>query len=126
MRAPFAALNKCTQDLVAHWGLDVEEQRNRASGPVWTNLPRIASRIQDDYPSSALRKGEQATIAFRIMIDDTGKPTNCVRTDITKAENFDDGTCRLVMRMGRFEPARATDGSPLPSYNVTQVRYVIR
>lgn len=125
MRAPFDAMNKCMADLLADWGLDVETQRRRVNGPEWTNIRRVVRKIQDHYPSKALDRGAQARLNMRIMVGTDGRPTGCVLTDVTKADNFDDAPCQIVMREARFEPARDAQNQPVPSYYATSIVYAI-
>ena len=125
MQSTFAAMNQCMASLVKSWGLDVETQALRASGPAWTNVQQVARSIQRDYPSEALRRGQQARINVRIMIDESGKPTQCVRTDVTTADNFSDKPCQIILRQAKFEPARDASGNGLKSYYTTDIVYTI-
>lgn len=125
MAPAFKALNDCITNLVSHWGLDATAQSSRVTAPEWTNARQVLRRIQSDYPDTALRKGEQARMNVRVMVDAAGRPTNCVLTDVTKAENFDNGPCQLIMRNAEFEPARDARGAGVASFYATSIVYII-
>lgn len=122
----FEAMNACMRDLVSFWGLDPDRQAARAKGPELTNLPLITKMLQEDYPSRALREGEQADLQLRAMIDADGGVTECVLTNMTTAENFGQEPCRKISTRAIFEPALDRDGQPMPSYYTTRIRYTIR
>lgn len=73
--------------------------RNAASGWVTT----------DDYPSSALRRGEQGTVRFELSIGANGKVEACRVTATSGSSALDAATCKYVSSRARFEPA--TDGT---------------
>lgn len=125
MRAPFTALNQCTGNLVSHWGLDLEQQKGRTSRPKWENLHRVVRSIQEHYPAKALHNGDSARLNMRVMVGADGKPTACVLTHVTTANNFGDEPCRQVMRHARFKPARDAAGQTVASYHSTVIVYAI-
>lgn len=73
--------------------------RNAASGWVST----------DDYPAAALRRGEQGTVRFDLMIGSNGKVEDCRVTASSGSSALDGATCKYVTARARFEPA--TDGT---------------
>ena len=73
--------------------------KNAASGWVTT----------DDYPSSALRRGEQGTVRFELMIGANGKIEACRVTASSGSSALDAATCKTVSARAKFEPA--TDGA---------------
>ena len=120
----FAALRTCTEDLVKTWGLDPAEQMNLQRRPQPSNYPG-KWLTPSDYPPSALRKGEQALLTFRLSIDDKGRPTDC---DILRSyadAKFNDVLCKLLIQRARFKPAHDSSGNPIASYYVNQARFVI-
>ena len=115
MQAPFEAMNQCIGNLVTHQGLDLAQQRRRTSRPDWVNRDAVVRRIQARYPAEALRNGNRARLNMRIMIGPDGKPTACIITHVTTADNFDNSACQQVMSLARFEPARNAEGQPRPT-----------
>lgn len=76
MGPPIKALNTCTDELLNHWGIDVERHRTRTRSAAPINNP--GSWLSgDDYPSDLLRKGTQGTVFFRLDVDEKGVPTKC-------------------------------------------------
>lgn len=120
-----AAMDDCMDNLVAHWGIHLEDHDRVAERAKMTNVADIARRVFRDYPSAALRQGRQAEIMLRLIIEEDGSASQCVRTDLTEAEMFDVGLCRLVMKRGEFEPARDSEGKPVRHYLIQRIRYVI-
>ncbi|PEQ12066.1 hypothetical protein B2G71_13025 [Novosphingobium sp. PC22D] len=121
----FAALRKCTDDLVSQWGLDPAVQAKLQRRPI----PKVSpSRWigPQDYPLKALRKGEQAILIFRLLIDAEGEPTGC---EILRAyagfDEFSKSTCAHIRTRARFEPALDANGQAVPSYYVNTVRFAI-
>lgn len=125
MTAAFQAMNSCVDNLVAHWGLDPQQQRTRHKSPVWINGAQVARRIQQEYPQEALNKGAQAILNVRVIVDATGRPASCVQSDVTVADEFNDHACKQIMRHAKFEPAIGIGGQPIASFYTTRVVYQI-
>jgi len=127
MDKPFEAMNQCVEDLVAHWGVDVEAQKTRATPPQFTNIMLVARKIQEHYPEKAVRSGSQANFHLRILVGVNGQATDCTLTDITLATNFDmrRHPCRIVLDSAKFESARDVNGNPVASFYETNIAYRI-
>lgn len=125
LAAPFAALRKCTEDLVKQWGLDPAEQAALRQRPAGTTKP--AQWIQSkDYPREQLRQGRQAIIMFRLMVDENGKPSNCaILRAYSQSPAFARTTCDNLMKRAKFIPALNANGQAVPSYYVDTVRFII-
>lgn len=122
---PMAALNTCSEDLVRAWGFDPEKQKKRAKGPVWKNVMNISKRIQQKYPTDAVRAGEQGIFKMRVTVDANGKVSNCVLLDATEQNKLKSPACKIVMRYAKFEPALDTEGEPMQSYYNTSITYQV-
>lgn len=112
----YGAMNACMDDLVASWGLDPKQDRRWATAPIFTNRESVFRSLFRSYPNSALIRGKQADLHLRLMVDEDGKATECVVTDVTVAERFDDSACKPMLSDAEFEPARDRDGTAIPSY----------
>lgn len=115
MDKALGVLSECAWDTVADWGLDVEQQKTLKRGPV----ARGGSQTWfsgDDYPPRMVRGNYQGTVYYRLIVDETGKPTSCHVQRSTRPKDFDEAVCRIVMRRGRFEPAKDANGKPVPSF----------
>lgn len=128
MNAPLEALNICMRDLVEYWGFDPEEQAKVVSGPELSNLLKVAQMIQRSYPARALRNQSQADFHMRTTIGADGTVEDCELINITLADDFDMtvSPCTLFKKYADVEPARLTDGTPIRSYAITRIMYVVR
>lgn len=124
MKAPLDALNACIDDLMGHWGIDVEKHRNlkRPASPTKSPSKWIMS---SDYPSNMLVSGQPAIIEFRLSIGTDGVPTHCHIQATTRPKAFDDAVCKSVMRRARFDPALDSEGKPIPSFYRNTVHFQI-
>ena len=120
----FKVMNTCTQDMIRDWGLDVEKHLTATKHPVWTNSRAITRKIQNDYPATGLRRGEQAVMQMRIIVDEAGSVEKCVIDKATDTERLESPACN-PMRKAKFEPALDADGKPFRSYYATPITYLI-
>ncbi|MBX7458809.1 energy transducer TonB [Qipengyuania sp. 1NDH17] len=118
------ALNQCAENLVEFWGLDLEQHRTMQRGPEWTNSKVVIRRFMSDYPSKALRRGEQGSVRFVVLVDEKGEIIECRQSDATELEALDSPACRAMER-AKFEPALDANGQPMRSYYATKIRYVL-
>lgn len=82
------------------------EAKPRGTSPWMTN---------DDYPAQEARRHHEGTVGYRLHIDTSGRAVKC---DILASSGFaglDDATCVLLMRRGRFDPARDAAGAAVES-----------
>lgn len=112
---PFAAFAKCMDELLTHWGIDVERHKNlsRWVEPLDSPAKWIRSR---DYPRQMLMRGQQAIVAFRLSVDENGQATQCHIQQSTRPQEFDDAVCRSLMKRAKFRPALDGAGKPITSF----------
>lgn len=122
MDKPMAAMRTCIDSLVQAWGLDPAVQRNLSRQAIPLTPPGSWFR-DNDYPQTAAGAGESGLVQFRLMIDETGKPTQCVIQSKTKPDDFAPTVCAVYMRRARFQPALDTQGKPVPSYFASSVQF---
>ncbi len=122
MGKPMAAMRACTEELLGHWGIDLEAHRSltRAVTPKGSPANWIAS---GDYPRELLAKGAQGLVQFRLIVGQDGKPTECFIQESTRPKGFDDAVCKSMMRNARFDPALDKDGVAIKSYWRSSVRF---
>lgn len=125
MLSPLNALDKCIDNLVATWGIDVEKHRSltRVATPKQAPSKWIVS---SDYPKNMLLARQSAIIEFRLNVGPDGTPTACRIQSTTRPKEFDDAVCKSVMRRARFLPALDADGVPIASYYRDSVHFRIR
>jgi len=124
MGPPMEAMRKCTDELLTHWGIDLEAHRGltRAVVPKESPARWVQSR---DYPRNLLSSGAQGLVQFRLSVGADGKPTQCHIQQSTRPEGFDKAVCDALMRRARFEPALDAQGRPIASYWRSRVRFEI-
>ncbi|WP_298470586.1 TonB family protein [uncultured Erythrobacter sp.] len=118
----FKVMNKCTQNMVRDWGLDVDKHLTAKRMPELKNLAFVSSRIEARYPRRALNKGEQGIFKMRVIVDETGKVTECVVNNATIQDALESPACKTMVQ-AEFEPALDADGNPFRSYHTTTITY---
>ena len=124
MRAPFAALEKCIDNLMTTWGIDVEQHKMLSRNVTPTESPGKWV-VSNDYPLDMLRSGQPAIVEFRLSVGADGVPTACHIQSTTRPKEFDDAVCKSVMRRARFDPALDAKGKPLATFYRNTVRFQI-
>ena len=124
MGDPMKVLRDCTDDMLKHWGIDLDKHRNIATLPVpkgrqgrWVTY--------SDYPTDLLRSGHQGMVQVRLSVDAAGKPSDCHIQQSTRPVGFDTAVCEALMRRAKFEPAVTKDGEKIASFWRTTVRFQI-
>jgi hypothetical protein len=121
--APIKALNQCIDELMTHWGIDVEAHKTLTRPAVPINLPEVGSMI--DYPPKMVRAEMQGVVNVRLAIDETGRITSChIQMPLSDPE-FEESSCVDVQHAIDFDPALDKDGTPIASYWVTKVNFVL-
>jgi periplasmic protein TonB len=65
----------------------------------------------DDYPPTALRNGQQGTVAFTLDVGPDGRVTNCTVTSSSGSPELDQTSCRLLQKRARFTPSKDASGN---------------
>jgi len=122
---PMAALRACTDDLVKQWGLDpkVRNTLSRAVKPLTPSQSWLKSR---HYPWFESLRGQSSIVNFRLLVDEHGAPTDCEIQRSYSGENFDARTCELIMRNARFAPALDSSGTPVASFYINTVSWIMK
>lgn len=79
----------------------------------------------NDYRASWIRREMVGTARFRLEIAANGRVENCRITGSTGHSELDAATCALVSKRARFEPARGSEGQPVPGSYSSSVRWVL-
>lgn len=119
-----AAMSSCTEGLVKSWGLDPAQQASLSRWPKpltdpQTWLPR------GSYPSDLASEGKQSLVDVRLMIDAAGAVSQCQVVNGFNGERFAKVTCDKIIQRAKFEPALDAAGSPVASYAVRRVKWVV-
>ena len=84
-----------------------------------------AARIQDNYPSAALRKEIEGTVGVRVTVGPDGRVSACSVSSGSGSGDLDSAACDGMTRYARFEPALDAGGSPTTGSFSTRIVYKI-
>lgn len=124
MTDAFAAMHRCTEELLNHWGIDVERFNTLTRWPMPTEKPDSWLR-SNDYPRAMLAKWQPGMVQFRLIVGLDGAPTTCHIQQSTNADGFNAAVCKALMARARFEPALDGEGKPMPSFYISSVLFRI-
>ncbi|HEX2793631.1 MAG TPA: energy transducer TonB [Croceicoccus sp.] len=96
---------------------------SRARGVAPDGQSRWAARIQENYPSRALRNEEEGRVGVRVTIGPDGKVSACSVTSSSGSSSLDEGACDGMRRYARFKPALDDDGNPTSASWSTTIVY---
>lgn len=117
MSGPIQALQTCTDDMLASWGLDAAKHQT-------LKKPALPAESTAGWlPAGTIPFGDFPRLGggmnqFRMMVDATGKPTAChvhfPSLDVAKNQQI----CATLMEKGKFTPAEDASGQAMASYVV--------
>lgn len=113
--AVIGALQACTDDLLASWGLDAEKHKA-------LSMPAIPQFSPDGWlpggtiPFSEFGKFAGGANQVRLMLDTSGKPTGCHIFGPTLSDDLNKRICELLMEKAAFTPAKDAGGQPVASF----------
>lgn len=96
---------------------------SKARGASTRNERRWASRIQENYPSRALREEVEGTVGVAVTVTPDGRATGCRVTASSGSSILDDAACRGMERYARFDPALDRAGNPTTGSYSTRITY---
>lgn len=116
-------MRQCAKEQLVRWGVDplIEDKivlRPMSKSP----LSRLLSA--NDYPNDAVRKGAESIINARLLVDSRGDVSRCTTLTNFKEPGFAEVVCKRLTK-AKFAPAETSDGSKVPSYVTTTIRFVM-
>ncbi|WP_155800082.1 energy transducer TonB [Porphyrobacter sp. AAP82] len=123
MQPAIRALNACTVDLIASWGLDPAQHRYYTP-PRWVNFKQVRERMINDNFGTERGTEDQAVVEFRFIVETDGSVSDCVRINATSVNSVRPPVCSRA-RMARFEPALDANGQPMRSFIVSAFSYFV-
>lgn len=69
----------------------------------------------DDYPAEAARARVEGVTRFSLTVEANGLVSACNITEPSGSEDLDRKTCELLLRNGKFTPAKDAKGKPVAS-----------
>ena len=121
MMPPMQALNVCSRDLLATWGLS-PESHERYQPTRWINREAIAKRIGERYPKAAMYAGEQGIMRLRVIVELDGTVSDCHIEASTEQAKLQSPACE-EMDNARFDPALDSKGEPIRSFHAETIVY---
>ena len=96
---------------------------SQARGATTRNERRWAARIQENYPSRALREEIEGTVGVRVTVTPDGRVGGCSVTASSGSSILDDAACKGMERYARFNPALDAAGNPTTDSYSTRITY---
>lgn len=96
---------------------------SQARGARPKNQGSWAARIQDNYPSSALREEKEGRVGVRVTIGPDGRVSGCTVTSSSGTPALDTAACDGMQRYARYEPALDASGNPTTGQASTAIVY---
>lgn len=96
---------------------------SKARGATTRGEGRWAARIQENYPSRALREEIEGTVGVRVTVTPDGRATGCQVTSSSGSSILDQAACQGMERYARFDPALDRAGNPTTDSYSTRITY---
>lgn len=123
MTQAITALNQCVDELMTHWGIDVEAHKSLTRAAIPVNLPEVPRMM--DYPPAMVRQSMPGIVNVRLAIDERGGITGCHIQMPLSDPAFERSSCADIQHALEFEPALDKDRKPIASYWITKVIFQI-
>lgn len=118
---PMQAMSACLDELLTHWGVDVEAHRTLQRKAAPLDRRGWALAVQRAFPR--VDYAERADLTVRLDVSASGEVTGCHLQQNIGDDAFLDTACRQFMRYGRLAPALDAQGQPIASYLIQTVLY---
>jgi protein TonB len=96
---------------------------SKARGVQPDGQSRWAARIQQNYPSAAIRRGIEGTVGVTVTVNTEGRVAGCSVSSSSGESSLDDAACKGMERYARFEPALDRNGNPISASWSTRIVY---
>lgn len=107
MPALMDALGKCTEDLQQYWNYgDSQVRSDKSSTLKKTSKGELRVLFRpDDYPSEALRRSQDGTAQYQLLIDEKGAVAGCDLIVESGVPVIDAMGCQVLKERAKFTPA---------------------
>lgn len=96
---------------------------SQARGAKAKNQSSWAARIQDNYPSDALRMEKEGRVGVRVTIGPDGRVSACTVASSSGTPSLDRAACDGMERYARYDPALDDAGRPTTGSTSTAIVY---
>ena len=118
-------MDKCLVGLRLLWNIsDPTGNQSKLKERTKANLASFFSN--DDYPAIAFDQSKSGTVAFALLIDETGKVADCTIIETSGAAALDTQSCGILERRAKFTPAIGADGKAAKDAVIGRIRWKIR
>ena len=117
------ALEECGADLREHW--NITDRDKRIAQPAKSVKPLHEYLSNDDYPSQAMMDGATGTASLALMIDETGKLSDCMVEQTSGIATLDAQSCAIFLERAKFHPALDHAGKPVRSIDHARIRWLL-
>lgn len=105
-------LQECTVDLQRYWNMGQEGEKQIAV-PSKGDIRAIFSA--DDYPAEAMRRRQEGSARFLLLIDERGSVAGCHVVKPSGVPVFDALGCQVMTKRAKFTPALDASRKPIRS-----------
>ena len=116
-------LDQCALNLGELWGIP-NDQQMRVGKPAKMINPYEVFH-SSDYPDSAIREEASGRIVLRYLVDEAGKPSDCLILKSSGNRALDSKSCTLLIRRARFDPAQDAGGTSMSSLGVMRIDWLL-
>lgn len=109
-------MQDCAADLKRYWNQGGEKD-GRIAVPATGDVRVVFT--DRDYPDEAMRRQQEGTAQFFLMLDEKGKVAACHLLQASGSPVLDAMGCAVIRERAKFKPARDKDGKPVRSTYVT-------
>ena len=114
-------MRECAREQLVDYGIDPAVQDKIVRG-AWSTKPLYTLFDWRDYPQEAVVKGEESVINARLNVGADGKVTRCTTLTRFQTPGFAEKVC-AKLRQATFRPAELADGTKVPDFVTTSVRF---
>ena len=107
----FRVLGLCVDDFYQSLGIDPAMQANPASGARPVDVADWARPILRTYPENLYREGRTGWVRLQVVVEPDGSASRCVVSEPVVDPEYEEQTCRTVLRRGNFDPAVDHEGN---------------
>jgi TonB family protein len=125
LRSPMAAMRTCLDELLAHWGIDVEAHRTLSRPLQMLNQNDVARVFLHEYPRRMVLQSQEAVLRVRLMVSPEGRVTGCHMQQRIGREAFEQSACEMLQTQARYQPALDAHGAPIASFHVLAIYFDI-
>jgi len=126
LHAPMQAMRTCIDELMSHWGIDVQAHRTLSREVEPVDQRQWGREVAEHYPYAMLAQGMQGYLRTRLDISVAGEVTGCHLQSKMNNEAFERVACDNLTRHARFNPALDAQGQAIASYYQMSVIYAIQ